>query len=345
MWVLAKNKPIKKAANEKQLEDLSQGEIFSLNAKSKKFVLANIDIAKQPDGEILANELLPDNKLGSQFTLPYNEYKERNVTVWGEIDQQEEKTEVVYDELDRVKMNGVGIEGTILVLDSNQPKVKATVLWDRTINGEWITDVHSHEMERLGTRATGKLLKMAQDAKPIVKDRQEDHEKTREEQSQVFVQEKLVQEASKRADYQKVIDAEQQKLAQKLAHKVINANATEFKQIVQAGVLTVTSGEHNYEIAMISEIVSGYMDHIMNKVASHAGYEMRVPVATEIMKLLGSTMVDNYFLTRDGFITRKNGKWGVHNKVGKSIGVRASKRQALTQLRRIEWRKRHGMEE
>lgn len=347
MWVLPEPKPFKIAgANvEKQLEDLTRGEIFSLNAKSKRFVLANIDIKKKPNGEILANELLADNKVGQQFALPYSDYKERNVAVWGEVGQQEEKPEVTHEELDRVKMNGVGVEGTVLMIDSSQPEIQATVLWDKIVDGKWITKAHAHEIERLGTKATGKLLKRAQDAKPIVKDRQEDHEALREEQSKRVIQNQLTEEASRREKYQKFIDEEQNKLAKSLAEEVINKNAPEFKSIVQAGVLTVTSGENNYEINVISEILNGYMDHIMNKVAPCATSEMRVPVTVEVMKLLGSTMVDNYFLTREGYITRNNGKWLVHNRAGKTIRVCGSKKQALTQLRRTEWRKRRGIEE
>src|ERR1043165_821851 len=79
---------------EKQIEDVMAGEIFSINAKARRFVLDSI----YPKGQIMAHIIS-----GESVTMPYAEYRDRFVAVWGEETPVATDDTRKFEEFDRVK--------------------------------------------------------------------------------------------------------------------------------------------------------------------------------------------------------------------------------------------------
>jgi len=327
----------------KPLLDLVAGEIFSIHPKARKFVLASVDPNKESGGEIIADELL-DGKVGSRFSLPLNDFQEREVFVWGEFSEESgNPAKPSCKEFDRIKAKGSTVVGTVVGFSLDGLKVVA--LWDEIVHGQWFTEVAAAEVENLGERAEGKALDLAREAKPMIRERQEAARKASEDKTKESVHEELAQQTSKRREeVRQELDQQRQKVAASIAKKVVDANVQEFSQIVQAGILTITAGENNYEIDVVAEIIDGYFEHILNRVSSFTtDPEQKIPVAAEVMNVLSDLMLDQYMLTREGYIRKKDGKWGVFSKKGKLLGTHGTKKKALRQLRAIEWRKRQGV--
>lgn len=343
-WTLPKENTVRAdGLVAKTLLDLVAGEIFSIHPKARKFVLASVDPNKQPSGEIVANELL-DGKTGSQFTLPFNDFQDREVFVWGEVsDEPEKQAEPSCKEFERVKAKRSTVLGTIVGISVDGLRV--TALWDEIVQGKWITELAAQEVESLGEKAEGKALELAKEAKPLVRERQEAARKASEDRTKESVHEELVEQTSKRRDeVRQELDQQRQRIAASIAKRVVDANVQEFSRIVQAGILTITAGENNYEIDVVAEIIDGYFEHILNKVSSFTSdYELRIPVAAEVMNILSDLMLDQYMLTREGYVRKRDGKWGVYSKKGKLLGTHGTKKKALRQLRAVEWRKRQGV--
>lgn len=347
-WILPRDRSVRVASGmtERPLLDLLEGEIFSINPKANQFVLSNVDPTKNGYGEVTANKLV-DGKSGEQVIFAFSDFVDRTVCVWGEVVEEEESKEDLYLEFDRIRMKSSGLEGTIIGA-TNQDGLKFIALWDEISQGQWTFEVSPSEIDHLGVKATGKTLAFAKESKPMIMDRQKAQEKLNEDTTKeevVAVIEAKAKDRQRRQAYQEEINQQNQQQVAKLARTVVDANLVEFNNIVQAGVLTVTAGENNYEIDVLAEIVDGYFDSILSRVASHVpDLGTRYHVVAEISNVLAGLMVDQYMMTRDGYIRESDGTWGVFTKKGTIIGSCATKKKALRLIRAREWRKREGKE-
>ena len=329
------------------IEELLQGEIFSINPKSRKLVLSSID----PKTDAVVVTAL-EKDLGG-FTLSFNDIQGHVVFVWEK--PAEEKAPVLPEAFDRVactidapnmKEKRLDLSGTILTVDA--AKLTACVLWDSPIMGQQVRSECLTEIRPLGIKASGTQLDFSQKVAVIIKEGEQlaamDSGKTGYE----TVKNEIIKEV---AEETKKVEASVQKNVDEVVRLVIDANLEDLKRIEQAGTLMVTSGEHNYQINEVGGFIHGYQDYIFNRVADtmkvnhvRGATELQVPVTTGVMKVLADNMINSYFLTRDGYITEEGNKWAIYSKNHELLGTSANRNKALGQIRTRDYRIRKGLE-
>jgi len=343
MWTTAKHIIPLLQGKTKSFDELERGEIFSLNNKSRQLVLDMIDTKSN---ELFVKAAV-DGHPGESMTLPYESYCGRHVVVHGQIESIDQPESARFNLYDRVKIKSNDMCGTIVDLNYNKPPDwDLILLLDSYLDGTRVIETHLYDCDHLGERADGETMDLAKKAHSIVRDMRDDHEEKYERKTREIVQEELAKTQAKRAEYAKAMEQGRDREVQSLVHQTTAQFSKEFKNIVEAGVLAVTAGEHNYEIDKCAELADSYMESIIHRVRQLSRNEnINLAASIEIMKVLAGLMEDGYFLTRLGYVRKHKGRWGVFSKKGKLLGTHATKEKAQRQLRAIEINKRHGYAE
>ena len=327
----------------KNFDELERGEIFSLNAKARRLVLDMIDTKSNE----LFVRVLANGQLGDSVTLPYDAYRGRPIVTRGTMDAMDQPDAPQFNLYDRVKCKAHDMCGTVVDTNHHTPPAwDLIVLLDSYVDGQRLLEVRVSDCEHEGEQAEGESMVLARKAHAVVRSLPYDYEQHHERQARAVVQEELSKIQAKRADYAKAMDQQQDRAVQELVHNATAQFAKEFKTIVEAGVLAVTAGEHNYELDVCAELADSYMESIIHRVRQISHNEnINLAASIEIMKLLASLMEDGYFLTRLGYVRKHKGRWGTFSKKGNTLGMHPTKEKAQRQLRAIEMNKRHGYDE
>lgn len=329
------------------IEELLQGEIFSINSKAQKFVLASIDAIKE-NGMVIARTL---GDVAKELSFPFSDIKGHRVFVWG---RQEEKVEKFPEPFDRVaclaNVDGKRVDFPGTALMSNTDKKTVRVLWDVPIAGQQVTSEALVDIKLLGVKASGKQLDFSKKVSIIIKEGEELSAIDSGSSDLTIVKKEISEQITK--DKQ-AVEATTQKKTEDIIRLVVDANLKDFKRIEQSGVLMVTAGENNYQIDEIAGLIRGYQDYILNRVTDtirslnvRGTLALHIPVTAGIMKMMSDNMLNSYFMTRDGYIREEgNNRWAVYNKSHALLGKFANKRKALAQIRSRDYRIRKGLEE
>jgi len=329
------------AEMKKMFVDLAPGEVFSLNEKSKQFAFIHADPAKD---QLVVREALPGGHKGAEISLPLSAYKDRELVIHQAADETADAgTTEKYSEDDRVKHRVHGNVGTVIFINEKKyPDMDIIVRWDEPLNGYEVTETHPGETEILGEKASGEIADLAHKARNF-------YMQTDSKQDADFVnkiKDEVVKEIKTSIDVpspSEIIRKELDKAASTLEAEVISSFAVDLKPITHAGMLSVTAGAYNYEIDHLSDLMGDYYSTVLNKVAMVTkSYDLQPIVTEKILRRMAQSVLDGYFLTREGYIRRHKGRWGVFSKKGKLLGTHPSKEKAQAQLRAIEWRKRQG---
>jgi hypothetical protein len=321
--------------NLKPIEEVGKREIWSINAKAKKFVLSSID----PKGLIFVK----DCGSGKELNMPYDEYKGKNVCVWGS-----EKGELIsdFDVFDRVQLNGTDRKGIIVdINDTKFPDMDICVLWDEMLHQQWITENHPHEISCISESIDEPNMVRAKEARAIVKDMQKEQDHKYEDKARKVVQDELSKQLASREEYRKTIGEGRKREAFNLAKQTLNKHAMDFKFMIESGMLSITAGEEEGEIHKIPEIVNSHLESIYSKVSAFTDDDqLKLAATVEATKIMTDTMLKEYFLTRNSYIQRKGSGWGLFNKKGTLLGTHENKKGAVRQLHATEWHMRRGLD-
>lgn len=326
------------AVAERVLEQMRVGEVFSLNPKARRLVLASIDDAKD---RLVVTEHIP-GRTGRQHILSWATHRGHPVTVWAE---EEVGLDESYQEFDRVRLKGTKIEGTVVSLNETKfPDCDIIVKWDEVIHGDWVSEVHPHEIQHMGTVATGDQRRLAQEVRSMVRERQDAHSKGHEDKTRQVIKEELEQRASRREAWTRGEDRRARVKTHRIAQAALDLDPTHFRRIVEAGVLAATAGDRNYEIGVFAEVLDDYRDDVAQRVA-RVTQDMNIQVSATLtgLQILSHTMLDQFFLTREGYVREtEDGRWGVYTRSGHRVGMHGAKAGAVRQMRAIEIAKRGG---
>jgi len=327
----------------KNFDELERGEIFSLNTKSRQLALDTIDTRSN---ELFVRAVV-NGMMGDPMTLPYESYQGRFIVAHGHVESIDRPDALTFNLYDRVNHKAHATPGT--VVDINRQKAsnwELIILLDSYVDGTRVIEAHLDDCDHLGEQADGDTMELAKKAHSIVRDMSDDYEQQHERQAKAVVQEGLAAMQAKRIEYVKALEQKQDRDVQTLVHNATAQFSKEFKSIVEAGVLSITAGEHNYEIDKCAELADSYMESIIHRVRQISHNEnLNLAASIEIMKVLASLMEDGYFLTRLGYVRKHKGRWAVYSKKGKILGTHPTKEKAQRQLRAIEVNKRHGYAE
>lgn len=322
----------------KKLEDLVQGEGWSIHPKAKKLVLVNIDPA--------ADVIEATDSSGATTILSYADHKGTTVLCHHDpaAHAEHDWTPQLWQ---RVCLNG-GEEkrqGTIVdINDTKPPDLDIIILWDTPVNKRWMTEQHPTELSLLGERCEAEIIERAKEARALVKDLQQEHEKSYEDTTRNVVQEEMAKMLAKREDYRQATARRQSQRVQNVAKHVMNAYAADFKAMIEAGMLSLTAGEEEGEIDQIPEMVDSHLDSIKVKVdAATTDEDLKIPAVMAITQMVADTMLNQYFLTRKAFIRVKGNRYNLLSDKNERLGTHSNKRSAIRQLRLIEYKHRHGL--
>lgn len=323
----------------KKIEDLAKGEVWSINPKARKLVLANID----PSTDTIEST---DAESGKTIVLPYSDHKESVVFCHG----PESNTEHGWNpELwQRVRLNGgeENCNGTIVDMDNAEPTdLNIIVLWDAPVNQRWMTEHKVNDLGLLQEKCSEVLVMRAKEARSLIKDLQNEHKRGCEADAHDAVKEDLVKSMAKREDYRKADEQRIAKRVQAVAKHVMDSYASDFKMMIEAGVLGLTAGADEGQIDRIPEMVDSHLDSIKIKVdAATTDEDLKIPATVAITQIMAGTMLNQYFLTRNAFIRAKDNKWRIFSDKNEKLGVHGNKKSAIRQLRLIEHQHRYGLD-
>jgi hypothetical protein len=322
----------------KQIEDLAKGEVWSIHPKARKFVLANID----PETNVIESTDIDGMKT---ITMPYSEHRGSTVFSHGnEMTPVNPWTPALWQ---RVGMNG-GEErrqGTIIdTLGAEVPAVEVVVLWDAPADNRWMTQQDLKDISLIQQSCDTDSLQRAKEARALIKDLQAEHEKASAMDPRKAVQQDMAKAMASKAEYRKASELQKSKKVQVVAKHVIDAYASDFKAMIEAGMLSLTAGEEEGEIDRIPEMIDSHLDSIKVKVdAATTDEDLKIPAVVAITQIMADTMLNQYFLTRKAFIRAKNDRYALVSNRNEKLGVHANKRSAIRQLRLIEYKHRHGL--
>jgi hypothetical protein len=63
------------------------------------------------------------------------------------------------------------------------------------------------------------------------------------------------------------------------------------------------------------------------------------------MQTMADSMFKQYFLTRHAFIRPKGNRWALISSSNDRLGIHANRKGAIKQLRFVEYKNRHGLED
>jgi len=323
----------------KKIEDLAKGEVWSINPKARKLVLANID----PTANVIESTNVED---GRKIVFSYSDHQGSTVFCHGEeVHPEHDWNPELWQ---RVCLNG-GEEnrrGTIVdVNDSKPPDLDIIILWDTPVNKRWMTEQHTTDISLLEEKCAEDLIQRAKEARALVKDLQNEHEKGYKDDAREVVQEEMAKTMARKEEYKRSSEQITNKAVQALAKTVMDSHSGIFKAMIEAGMLSLTAGEEEGEIDRIPEMVDSHLDSIKMKVdAATHNEDLKIPVIVAITQLMANTMFNQYFLTRKAFIRVRGNKWALFSDKNEKLGIHANKKGAVKQLRLIEYKNRHGLE-
>ncbi len=154
-------------------------------------------------------------------------------------------------------------------------------------------------------------------------------------------------ETKERETYRNDLNKETQQQARVIAQAMIATHANDYKSIVDAGLLSITAGEFNYDIYKAAEIVAGSAEMIRTHAeAQTPSQRLQFLSAQNVANQLTSLIHNGYFLVREGYILPfQEGGWGAYSKKGELLERLPTKKAAQCHLRSIEAKKRYGVSE
>lgn len=362
MWILAPDKHefiVPKGAVRKSISSLQEGEIFSLNAKSKKFAFSRLASSEKEDQSmaIVAHELIGSEQVGKSVVFPYLEYQNREVISWGMLPIAKAQANDDIEIFDRVSLldesNGKILGTVIDINDVMFPDRDATVLYDVMTNNQWTGEHPIHEIRALGAKAKGNVLQAAKQARPVVRELRDQQEKRTMmafQQASRTAMARLTAgkiETQERADYQKRVDQETRSQARTIAQYILSTHASDYRSIVDAGLTIITAGEFNYDIRKAAEMVASHAELIRTHAESQTpSMRLQFLAAQNVASQLTALIHDGYFLIREGYILQlPQGSWEVYYKNGALQERLPTKKAAQCHLRNVEAKKRYGVSE
>lgn len=355
-WILLADDQTTKTAEpsgqHKRIDQLRQGQVFSINGQAKRFELVMIDLSateKNPGGRIIARVKGDDGSYGDDVTLDYSEYKDQPLLV---LQSVESPSEVKGLELyDRIRLKGTDLCGCAIDVDRSVfPECNVVVIWDQPLRGDMITQVHAHEVEDLGERLTARTKvgeRSLAELRQVVLDLRanEGHEQRQDDRARENVRQQVNQALQQQATAFKQHDEAMRRQAQVVRQAFNERHALELRQMAEACVLHVTAGEANYEIEQMSGLLTSYADRLW-QLASQvtSDPELATITATEVMHTIADVAWQGYFMTRFAYVREEEGRCCVLSEKGKRLGSYASKDKAVKRIRQIEYWKRHGAE-
>lgn len=318
------------------LSQVCAGQLFSINEKSTRFSLVRMG-----NEEMTVQPVTDGGKLTPPIQLPAPT-EDFCVLVY-EPAEPEPVLARDFDTYDRVKLCTLGTQGTVIDVNKSKfPDVDLSILWDGIIYGNRITEVHPHEIAPLGIKASGEQYEIAKKAREFLRVMQDNHQIEHMEKVKKEIAQSLSTQQARRAQIIKEQEEQEVQQVKGVVKDAISTYASDFRTITDAGVIAITAGTSNYEIDELPTIINHYADTIYSKVSQITdSIDLRAAATDSIMKKIASTALDTYFLTRQAYIRRHDGKWGVFTSKGKLIATHKTKKGAVQQLRAIEYNKRH----
>ena len=348
--------PVPSGAVKKDISELRQGEVFSINAKAKKFAFNRFSSVKEGDGKtmtVIAHNLTGTETVGASIVLPCPSQVRQEVLSWGLLPNFTAKDHgQTFDLFERVEVGGSKILGTVIDIDSQQfPSRDVNVLYDQIVEGNWTGKYPVYDVKSLGVRASEEIVAKAKKAQSVIRELRDGHDrkvlasfhKKAKEEMNVIAHQQF--EDKNRKVYQKNLEQAHKAEASKIAQQVLSINAAQFKSVVDTGIITITAGEFNYETDKALEILGTYWDSVRQYVKPFSDSEKICTLATQaVLEQLGSLISDGYFLIRLGYIQKlAKGGYGVFSHNGKQQGRHPTKHKAVAQLRQAEIMKKQGM--
>ena len=320
----------------KPVSNLVSGQLFSINSKSRKLSFVRV----AADDQMVVQPVMPTG-LGPEMT----------VAAPSDIDVMVHQPEVApinplskeYCLYDRVQLRNANLTGTVIDINKSKfPDVDLIILWDKVLHGSLMSEVHPHEIEQLNNKAEGKVYDLAKEAREFLKNVQDQyHQSFKDKITKEVVDATAARKQKLEAFTTRQAQLKTDKIRQ-VAAATVNKYAGEFKTIVNAGILSITAGEHDYETDEVPIIVNNYSDTILAKVNTMTDdQEVTVPASVEIMKFISKSIMDGYHLIRQAYIRKHKSGFGVFSESGKLLGQHQTKKDAVKQLRAIECHKRH----
>lgn len=361
-WIVIaeQKRPVKETPVEARvkIEDLIQGNIFSINSQATKFELQTIDVKPAtgfPHGRVMARTVHMDGSYGGDAVLDYGEHRGYPVLLWNSIFGASADLGKEYELYERVQLKGSDLKGTILDLNKSKfPDCDIIVMWDSPLHGDPITEVHGHEMESLGEKLNEQEKVKTPEGQETtlaalragVMDLRGKHEKKYEDKTKEIVQQQIAEATSQHQASLDQVTAEQKAEIGRVCAAIIEQHSGTCRAITDACVMNVSAGSNNYEIEKIGDMLTNYADSVYH-LASRLTSDLSVASAAtrEVLNIVADAAWKSFFLTRLAYIRKQpNGQYCVFSEKGKRMGCYGSKEKAQHRLQQIEYFKRKGAE-
>ena len=323
----------------KKLGDMAKGEVWSINPKSTKFVLSSID----PQANIITANELVNGQLGKEAKLPYQDYASRSMCRHKGLARQEREWTPELWQRVTLKGGALGLTGTVIDVGDKTAPDRIIVLWDAPVNCRWVAAKQSDDLDLTNGVCDDPMLRRAKEARALVKDLQSEHARGYEQQTRQAMQDELAKTKA-REQYTATTKHGIAKRVQIVAKQTMNTYASDFKAMIEAGMLSLTAGEEEGAIDRIPEMIDSHLDSIKIKVnASTDEEDLKIPAMVAITQLMADTMLSQYFLTRNAFIRKHGNRLHVISKDGEKLGGHFNVKAATKQLHAFEYNHRRGL--
>jgi len=340
---------VPKGAVKTSLDQLKHGEVFAINAKSKKFAFKRYATEGEKIIAIVANQLESAEKIGAEIALSLSELGNRPVLSWGVLPmvahQDEEQHE--YEPFDRVVLLQEGdgkIIGTVIEMNDDKfPDRDIIILWDQMFHGKWVDECPIHSIQWNGEKANGDQMQIAKAIRPIVRELRDEHRK----RQQPPIQTVQSSNEKEREDYRRQLTAGVQKEAESVAKRVLADHAHDVKMIVDACLLSVMAGEYNYQRDKMSEILASYLETMDMWIRPYSESAIVQSAAIQLIaRRMQQLSDDGYFFIRKSYIKElPRGGFAVYSSDSELIGKYPTRIKAISQIKARERRQRYGYED
>jgi len=344
-WIkTAKEQEQKAKPNYISIMDVKSGQVFSLTEDSRPFRMGAICKIAGTDGVERDFVEVRSADTGAKELFPVADYQEVPVVIRQDPNLQE-KVQARYYDYDRVLYKrGNGVKGTVIAISSSRyPDINATVLLDSMVDGKWVVDCCTPDIEPVkndkGQTVIDDRGEEIREIASMVKETRRDGASDHNKGLMAKLHTQMAKIASEKVEKQGKIDEATDAEVNEVVAAVLDRWPEDIKNINDAVVCAITSGAHNYEIGQIPEMLRNYAEDVHNKVTRvSSNLDIHVKATEGLLNKVANTAINQYFILRQGYIKPYNTGWAVYARTGELIDKHPNRKKALSQIRAMEWR-------